>query len=50
MSRSSLGNVTVPSISYTAQTVQIRVTSGAEIIYSPTGDPALDATLIKCRM
>jgi hypothetical protein len=37
------------SISYTAQTVQIKVRSGGEIVYSPTGDPALDTTLVKCR-
>jgi len=30
--------------------VQIRVTSGGEIVYSPTGDPALDTTLVKCGM
>jgi hypothetical protein len=38
------------SISFTPQTVQIKVTSGGEIIYSPTGDPALDTTLVKCRL
>ncbi len=37
------------SISYTTQTVQIKVRSGGEIVYSPTGDPALDTTLVKCR-
>ena len=35
-------------VSYTTQNVQIRVTSGDEIVYSPTGDPALDTTLIRC--
>ncbi len=38
------------SVSYTTQNVQIRVNPGGEIIYSPTGDPALDTTLIKCGM
>ncbi len=38
------------SISYTTQNVQIRVTSGGEIVYNPTGDPTLDTTLIKCGM
>ena len=36
------------SISYTTQTVQITVKSGSEIVYSPTGDHALDTTLVKC--
>ncbi|HZZ63676.1 MAG TPA: hypothetical protein VFE63_21355 [Roseiarcus sp.] len=36
------------SISYTTQNVQIRVTSAGEIVYSPTGDPTLDTTFIKC--
>lgn len=36
------------SISYTTQNVQIRVTSGGEIVYSPTGDPTLDTTFVKC--
>lgn len=38
------------SISYTAQTMQIKVTSSGEIVYSPSGDPTLDTTLIKCPM
>ncbi len=38
------------SISYTAQTVQIKVNSSSEIVYSPTGDPALETTMIKCAM
>jgi len=38
------------SISYTSQTVQIKIKSAGEIVYSPTGDPALDTTLIKCAM
>ena len=38
------------SISYTSQTVQIKVNAGDEIVYSPTGDPALDTTLVKCGM
>jgi hypothetical protein len=36
------------SISYTQQTVHIKVTSASEIVYSPTGDPALDTTLVRC--
>ena len=36
------------SISYTSATVQIRVTENGQIVYSPTGDPALDTTLIRC--
>ncbi len=36
------------SISYTTQNVQIKVTPTGEIVYSPTGDPALETTLIKC--
>ena len=38
------------SISFTTQTVQIKVRSAGEIVYSPTGDPALDTTLIRCRL
>ena len=38
------------TISYTTQTVQITVKSGSEIVYSPTGDPALDTTMVKCAM
>ena len=38
------------SISYTTQTAEIKVTSAGEIVYSPTGDPALDITFIKCKM
>ena len=37
-------------ISYTHQTVQIKVSSPGQIVYSPTGDPALDTTLVKCRL
>ena len=37
------------TISYTSATVQIQVKSGGEIVYSPTGDPALDTTLVRCR-
>jgi hypothetical protein len=37
------------SISFTPQTAQIKIKSGGEIVYSPTGDPALDTTLVKCR-
>jgi|SRR5579871_4311868 len=38
------------TISYTSQDVQIRVKSPGEIIYSPTGDSALDTSLVKCGM
>ena len=38
------------TISYTTQSVQIRAQADGEIIYSPTGDPALDTTLVKCGM
>ena len=38
------------SISYTTQALEIQVKSSGEIVYSPTGDPALDTTLIKCPM
>ena len=38
------------SISYTTQTLQIQVKASGEIVYSPTGDPALDTTMIKCPM
>ncbi len=36
------------SVSFTSRTVQIKVRSGTEIIYSPTGDPALDTNYVKC--
>jgi len=36
------------SISYTSQSMQIKIRSGSEIVYSPTGDPILDTTFIKC--
>ena len=36
------------SISYTSQSVEIKVRSNSEIVYSPTGDPTLDTTFIKC--
>jgi len=36
------------SISYTSQSLQIKVRSNSEIVYSPTGDPTLDTTFIKC--
>lgn len=38
------------SISYTSQSLQIKVRSSSEIVYSPTGDPILDTTFIKCPM
>lgn len=36
------------SISYMIQTVQIKPKEDGQIVYSPTGDAALDTTLIKC--
>jgi len=36
------------AISYTSQTAEIKVKSSSEIVYSPTGDPSLATTLIKC--
>jgi hypothetical protein len=38
------------SISYTQQTMHIKLTSEGQIIYSPSGDPALDTTLVKCHI
>ena len=38
------------SISYTEQTAEIKFMSGGEISYSPTSDPSLNATLIKCAL
>ena len=38
------------SISYTTQTMQIKVKSGGEIVYSPTGETSLDTTFVKCRL
>jgi hypothetical protein len=38
------------SISYTTETVQITIRSAGEIVYSPTGDPELATTLIRCRL
>ena len=36
------------SISFRQESVSIRVQPSGEIVYSPTGDPALATTLIKC--
>ena len=36
------------SISYTTQTAEIKVTSAGEIVYSPTGDPALVLSSAGC--
>jgi HlyD family secretion protein len=38
------------SISYTSRTVDIKLKSKTEIVYSPTGDPDLDSTMVKCRL
>ena len=37
-------------ISFRQESVSIRVQPSGEIVYSPTGDPALATTLIKCAM
>jgi hypothetical protein len=36
------------SISYTSRTVYIRLKSDNEVAYSPTGDPVLATTLMRC--
>jgi hypothetical protein len=36
------------SISYTSRTVDIKLKSNSEIVYSPNGDPDLDSTMVKC--
>lgn len=36
------------SVSYTNQNVTIKVNSGSEIVYDPTGDPTLNTTFVKC--
>jgi hypothetical protein len=36
------------SISYTSRTVDIKLKSKTQIVYSPTGDPDLDSTMVKC--
>jgi hypothetical protein len=38
------------SISYTDQTAEIKFMPGGEISYSPTGDPSINTTLIKCAL
>ena len=38
------------SISYTTHTTLITIRSTGEIVFSPTGDPALATTLIRCRL
>ncbi len=38
------------SISYTSRTVYIKLRSDTELFYSPTGDPVLATTLMKCAM
>jgi hypothetical protein len=38
------------SISFQSETVHFKIHSGAEILYSPTGDPSLDTTYQKCRL
>jgi hypothetical protein len=38
------------SISFRQDSVWIKVQPSGEIVYSPTGDPALGTTLIKCAM
>ena len=36
------------SISYTSRTVHVKLRSDSEMFYSPTGDPVLGTTLMKC--
>ena len=36
------------TISFTQRTVWVKLRSKSEIVYSPTGDPALNPTLTKC--
>jgi energy-converting hydrogenase Eha subunit C len=36
------------SVSFTTQTVGIKVQSATQIVYSPTSDHTLDTTLVKC--
>jgi hypothetical protein len=38
------------SISFQSETVHFKILNGAEIVYSPTGDPSLDTTYQKCRL
>ena len=38
------------SISFSSQTVHIKMNSGTEIVYSPSIDQTLNTTLIKCRL
>jgi hypothetical protein len=38
------------SISFQSETAHFTIRSGAEIVYSPTGGPSLDATYQKCRL
>lgn len=38
------------SISFRSETVHFKVRSGAEIVYSPTGDASLDTTYLKCQL
>jgi hypothetical protein len=37
------------SISYTSQSVEIEIKSGAQIVYRPNGDKTLYTILVKCR-
>ena len=36
------------SVSYTSQNTAIKIQSATEIVYSPTGDPTLATTFVKC--
>lgn len=38
------------SISFQSDTIHFKIRSGAEIVYSPTGDTSLDTTYQKCRL
>jgi hypothetical protein len=36
------------TVSYTSRTVHVKLRSDTEMFYSPTGDPVLSTTLMKC--
>ena len=38
------------SVSFLTQTIEIKVRSNTEIVFSPNADPALATTLVKCQL
>ena len=38
------------TVSYTSRTVHVKLRSDTEMFYSPTGDPVLSTTLMKCQL